>query len=98
MLSEGYQYVEGREREGRGRRDRDVYLVRADGHTPFGADERAVEEEVDLLRVIPGLDVLVPVALDPDLAVDDHELLRGAHGQRAPSEEEEGEGSSATLT
>lgn len=46
-------------------------LVAADAFFPGTADGGAVDEDVDFLGVVPGLGVLVAVALDADVVVGD---------------------------
>ena len=51
---------------------------------PGVAHQGAVDHDVDLLAVVPALGVLVAVALDGDVAVDDHQLdVAAAVGGRA---------------
>lgn len=49
-------------------------LVLADSGQPLTDDQLAVDHDVGLLAVVPALRVLVAVALDAEVAVDDHEL------------------------
>ncbi len=49
-------------------------LVAADAFFPGTADGGAVDEDVDFLGVVPGLGVLVAVALDADVVVGDQEF------------------------
>ena len=49
-------------------------LIPSQSINPRRAHLLALEHDVDLLRVEPGLGVLVPVALDADLLVHDHDF------------------------
>lgn len=50
------------------------HLVHADPGHPLLAHGRRVDEDVDLLRMEPRLDVLVPVPLNSDAVVHDEKL------------------------
>ena len=47
-------------------------LVPTDAIEPSFADERRVDHDVRLLRVVPRLRVLIAIALDAESFVDDH--------------------------
>lgn len=49
-------------------------LVRVDPVVPFAGELRGIDEHVDLLRMEPGLGVLVPVTDDDDLVIYAHEF------------------------